>query len=270
MALIIGFHDWQASAQSGSVTAFVDRLISGLELQLPDVSLSAKGRKGHARAGGSVAEILSGLAQDSEFSLTLYNERLQDEFHIMRLTDHYIELDAAPRDKTFFLYCKTSNLAALQAAVAPAFAGWSAFRGGYGYALDWQAQEDSTPMGFVSGEVHVPEGLSDEAFDRALSEDNPLDRWREALWSGKKPYLQGLFRDVYPLNFVTGAHLDNRIGSRSLLEHIRTSPLVLGSITPLDEGFYLWQVPESELDEVRAFLDGAGLLLAPERLGTVG
>ena len=111
----------------------------------------------------------------------------------------------------------------------------------------------------------LPEDLTGEELGRELSEDDPAGRWGDILWSGKKPHLDGKLRDIYPLNFVTEFHLANRIGGRSLLEHIQVSPLVLGTVTRLDEGCHIWQVPKAELGEVRGFLNSAGLLVAPER-----
>ncbi len=269
MALIIGFHDWRAPAESNAVTAFVDGLISVLDMQLPDVALSVDSQQRRFRASGGVTELVTAEVLKPGFGLTLYNEGLQDDRHELVFSDHYIELIDRPREKCFFLYCKTSSVAGLMAAVFLDFEGWSALRGGYGYALDWKERDHKTPLGFVSGTAMLSEDLSDEELDRAISEDDPVGRWGDILWSGKKPHLDGRFRDVYPLNFVTEAHLTNQIGGRSLLEHIRISPLVLGEVTRLAEGCYIWQVPERDLDEVKGFLDSAGLLLAPEPSGFV-
>ena len=148
MALIVGFHDWRAPGQALAVTAFLDALISVLDMQLPDVSLSMVGEDGQGqsfRASGSVSDLVGEKALKPGFGLTLYNKRLQAEGYSLVFSDHYIELIDRPREKSLFVYCGTSSVAELLAAVAPDFEGWSALCGGYGYALDWEEQDYKTP-----------------------------------------------------------------------------------------------------------------------------
>lgn len=69
---------------------------------------------------------------------------------------------------------------------------------------------------------------------------------------------RGYFRDVYPANLLSAAHVHARLGDKETL-----LAAGLGQLAPVEEGRWLWEVSEEELPRTRSALTQAGLLLCP-------
>jgi hypothetical protein len=74
-------------------------------------------------------------------------------------------------------------------------------------------------------------------------------------------HLDGMQRDVYPLNILTSKHLSRQIEGVSLEEWIGAGK-EKGWLQPISNGVWGWIVPEGSLLSVRHALEAAGLLIA--------
>jgi hypothetical protein len=93
-------------------------------------------------------------------------------------------------------------------------------------------------------------------------EDTAEDKQRVGCWGREllfdRRHLRGYFRDVYPANLLSAAHVDAPLGAKKTLRTVG-----LGKLTEIDAGLWLWTVPEEELPKARSALQQAGLLLCP-------
>jgi hypothetical protein len=91
--------------------------------------------------------------------------------------------------------------------------------------------------------------------------DTNRDRLRRGLWLNELicqfRHLHGHFRDIYPANLLSAEHVNARLGKKTLLT------AGWGTFTPLDEGHWLWTVPEEDIRPAREALVQAGLLICP-------
>jgi hypothetical protein len=74
-------------------------------------------------------------------------------------------------------------------------------------------------------------------------------------------HVQGLLRDVYPLNFLSRPHLENPVDGQPLAEWIAAAA-GRGELAPMADGVWCWSVPPESLEGVRAILRPRGLLIA--------
>jgi hypothetical protein len=88
------------------------------------------------------------------------------------------------------------------------------------------------------------------------------DRERIGCWYREMRYhrrhLEGHFRDVYPANLLSTAHVNVRVGKNKTL-----LTAGWGEFAPIDEGLWLWTVPDEDIPEARAALLQAEVLLCP-------
>jgi hypothetical protein len=99
----------------------------------------------------------------------------------------------------------------------------------------------------------------------ALSKESEEDRERNGAWFRELldsdegcRHLTGHFRDVYPANLLSTAHVNARVGrSRTLLT------AGWGTFTPIDEGLWIWTVPEKDIPKARTALIRAELMICP-------
>jgi hypothetical protein len=78
--------------------------------------------------------------------------------------------------------------------------------------------------------------------------------WHDELM-GQKRHLTGLFRDAYPANVLSEAHLTNAA--------LRTSGV--GKLMDLGGCLWLWELTEREVHTARKMLKDRGLLVAPKQ-----
>jgi hypothetical protein len=74
----------------------------------------------------------------------------------------------------------------------------------------------------------------------------------------QRRHLKGYFRDVYPANLLSTAHVNAQLSGK---ETLLTAGL--GKLTPIDDGLWLWTVSDEELPRARSALQQVGLLLCP-------
>jgi hypothetical protein len=72
---------------------------------------------------------------------------------------------------------------------------------------------------------------------------------------------RGMFRDVYPLNLLTPAHITQEVERHSFAEWVRQSG-ERGELFDLGNQQWVWQVPDVAIQNVRGSLRSAGLIIA--------
>lgn len=77
-------------------------------------------------------------------------------------------------------------------------------------------------------------------------------------------YREGLLRDVYPWNFLTGPHVRRRLHGCHLLDWIARDP-ARGVARAISDNAWLWQVPQANLVDVHNVLWEAGLIFDRKR-----
>ncbi|MFN9001754.1 MAG: hypothetical protein ACK5VW_06825 [Holosporales bacterium] len=124
------------------------------------------------------------------------------------------------------------------------------FEPAYGYCFQrlFRQGPGLYPFGFLSG------------IDKFSEEADRIDRWGKEYKSSYGTYRTGLFRDIYPMNFVCMAHLDQRLGEQRLQDWI-TSDSSRGELTALNDKLWSWWIPEHDIAGVREALKPTGLLL---------
>jgi hypothetical protein len=120
----------------------------------------------------------------------------------------------------------------------------------YGFGLDWSRL--SSFLGYVHGleDIHSLGGFLGES---------EVGRWGKLQKSEPAFFQQGRFRDIYPVNLLTNAHLDRETPDGTvrdlILEHKNW-----GGITPLAANWFMWQVPSDEIGDVKIRFEAKGLL----------
>ncbi len=115
----------------------------------------------------------------------------------------------------------------------------------YGFAYSMPLRDEPDCYAYGSPRLNFA-GLRQWLTMRSTGADAPLaadECWRREL-EGPKRHLTGLFRDAYPLNVVSSAHV-----RRAALESAG-----IGSLEQLDESRWLWEIDEEYLSDASAYL----------------
>lgn len=118
--------------------------------------------------------------------------------------------------------------------------------GDYGYVYERKR---------TRGAALFPSGIGMNGLDDAAA-------LADAFWGGSigaTIWAEGVLRDVFPLNVLTQPQLDRKLGAKTLLDWIR-SDRRRGTIDPLDDQRWLWEVDPGERRTVRRPLWDAGIL----------
>ncbi|MBN9565641.1 MAG: hypothetical protein J0G29_06085, partial [Alphaproteobacteria bacterium] len=70
----------------------------------------------------------------------------------------------------------------------------------------------------------------------------------------------GMLRDVYPLNFLSQAHLANQVEGMPFDQWV-ASDLARGTLNPLTDSMWSWRVEEDNIPAIREALRPTGLVL---------
>ncbi len=142
------------------------------------------------------------------------------------------------------------ELARFLYASSKAMADW---RYGIGYLHPWDRGPGEYAVGILghSGPV-IPRSTRPE--DSRPHMDRVM-RWLDERL-GKRRHLQGWFRDVYPVNLLSEAHVKVPVGGgKALLDS------GLGTFVQPDERVWLWEVPQETIPQARQALIDAGVLI---------
>jgi hypothetical protein len=105
-------------------------------------------------------------------------------------------------------------------------------------------------VGILGGAAYPDPNESDEERDRVACWDQELHcRCR---------HLRGHFRDVYPVNLLSTEHVNTLIGETKTL-----LTAGWGRFTQIDDGIWIWTVPDEDIPKARAALLRANVLLCP-------
>lgn len=125
----------------------------------------------------------------------------------------------------------------------------------YGYRCDRR---------MTDGPIYYPFGII-AGLDRKDEEREQISRWRRRReTSGPPTYLTNLFRDVYPVNFLSPTHLQRQIGDTTLREWIAAHPRRGTLSENNDASLIVWRIPERSRPQVRKALATSGLLIAED------
>jgi hypothetical protein len=102
-----------------------------------------------------------------------------------------------------------------------------------------------------------PGGYGVDLNEAEREEADSISRWGDGL--AGRVWRQGVLRDVYPWNFLTGPHLTKQVGGMPLEQWIRQDAR-RGTLNPLCEGVSLWEVAGANIPEVKRVLRQAGVV----------
>lgn len=94
------------------------------------------------------------------------------------------------------------------------------------------------------------------------AEQERVSRWLDTGME-KRGYRDGLLRDVYPINYLSGKHLQRPVGRTTLEKWIRQEP-ARGTLGEPEFGLSRWVVAEKKISTVRSELSPSGLLFNEE------
>jgi hypothetical protein len=163
-----------------------------------------------------------------------------------------------PRDVVYLGVAESAGvsvgeLARFLYASSKAMANW---RYGIGYLHPW----DRGPGQYATGML----GHSGPVIPRSTRpEDSRAHKDRVMCWldemrgkRGKRRHLQGWFRDVYPVNLLSEAHVKAPVGGdKALIDS------GLGTFAQLDRTVWLWEVPQETIPDARQALIDARVLI---------
>lgn len=119
---------------------------------------------------------------------------------------------------------------------------------GYVYQRDFNKGPTWYPYGVISG------------LERGEPERKLITKWQDAYCMPDGEYKTGDLRDIYPINYLSRAHIDRMILGIRFADWIK-SDINHGYLEQLDEDFWSWQVEFDQIDSVREKLRHTGMIL---------
>ncbi|OJW51790.1 MAG: hypothetical protein BGO67_07045 [Alphaproteobacteria bacterium 41-28] len=120
---------------------------------------------------------------------------------------------------------------------------------GYGYQREFRQGPTFYPFGVLSG------------IDAFSEEAKQITQWSIEYGRSDGNYRIGMFRDIYPINFLSKPHLDQKIGNQTLQCWIESSPQHGELHTLINNKLWSWWIPEDNIATVREELKPMGLLI---------
>ena len=124
---------------------------------------------------------------------------------------------------------------------------------GFGYQRPFDKGPDFYAFGMVSGLDYSKE---------EMRQKDTIAAWSHELM-GRKRHLQGMLRDVYPLNLISDSHAAMRINGLPLVDWITQEPSH-GTIQRIAQSCWLWTVEKRWLRKVKSELNEADFLICPD------
>jgi hypothetical protein len=100
-------------------------------------------------------------------------------------------------------------------------------------------------------------GTSGDPFD---AEGERLGAWLSERW-GQARHLTGMFRGAYPANILSDEHVEALLKSDIAEREATLREVGLGSLKPLKQGLWLWELTEDEIPQAEALLQLSGLII---------
>jgi hypothetical protein len=121
----------------------------------------------------------------------------------------------------------------------------------YGFGMDW-----NKPGSFF-GYSH---GFDDfNSVGGNLLGESDAGRWGVQYLQSDPFFDKGYFRDIYPVNLLTVAHLNRETGDGAVRDLILGNK-DWGEVTPLADDWFMWWVPLDEIEKVRSDFKSRRLL----------
>lgn len=117
------------------------------------------------------------------------------------------------------------------------------------YGIAYSRLHSLGPVSYGLGMVH---GIGP---DRSESEN--ICRWVGGM--SNQVWQNGLLRDVYPLNFLSGPHLKRPVGAVTLEQWIMED-VQRGQLEHLDDRLWFWEVPAANLEAIRKTLQAENII----------
>lgn len=103
-----------------------------------------------------------------------------------------------------------------------------------------------------------PGGYGVDLTEAEREESINISRWGNGLTG--RVWRQGILRDVYPWNFLTGPHFASQVGGVPFEQWVQQDAR-RGIFSPLYDGLSLWEVAEANIPDVRQALRHAEILI---------
>lgn len=127
-----------------------------------------------------------------------------------------------------------------------------------GYGIFFQRHFNKGPGMYIGGVVF--DGSSSKNEESSRVEGNLIGEWMFSFMEPIK-YYHGCFRDIYPINFISQAHLDQQVAAGKKLQDWILSSDKHGSLSQLNDHLWTWQVPKEQIDYVREELRPSGIII---------
>ncbi len=129
---------------------------------------------------------------------------------------------------------------------------------GIGYGISYRRPISRGPEIYAAGGHYCALAEFEQEL-RAATREGPS--WSDEML-GERRYLKGMFRGAYPASILSDAHVNAPIRRKSIFSRTTTlRSLGLGSLTLLDQGAWLWELSDEEIEEAQALLGENGLLI---------
>jgi hypothetical protein len=122
----------------------------------------------------------------------------------------------------------------------------------YGFAVDWR--EKSSFWAYAAGFQDMA------SLNGNLLGETPAGRWGVALRRNQNALLDGNFRDIYPVNFLTNMHLSRPIPNGEARDLICSGKSDWGQISEVSSDWHMWIVPKERIEAARREFLAASLL----------
>ncbi len=117
------------------------------------------------------------------------------------------------------------------------------------------------PEQYLSGINLIPRG---ESFNSNRPYKKRLETWRQNYKDKSFMMHEGYFREIYPVNYFTSKHYQNKVFGNDLFKLTRDFG-VLDIVTQDDEGkLFKWTLNEGDLRKVRPVAESLGIILSVE------
>jgi hypothetical protein len=120
---------------------------------------------------------------------------------------------------------------------------------GYGYQREFRYGPTFYPFGVLSG------------IDAFSEEAKQITQWSIQYGRSDGSYKTGMFRDIYPINFLSKSHLTQKVGNTTLQNWIESSPQHGDLHALVNDKLWSWWIPEDKIAAVREELKPTGLII---------
>jgi hypothetical protein len=126
----------------------------------------------------------------------------------------------------------------------------ASWRYGIGYSRSSLKAPCMYAIGIIGGAAYPDPNDAEEDLDRIAC-------WLHEL-RGPRRHLNGYFRNIYPVNLLSTEHVNTQVGENKTL-----LTAGWGEFNQIDDGLWIWTVPDEDIPKARDALLRAMVLLCP-------